>query len=92
MTYSKRQAQLLSLKTVPMSPRPKRSLEAPITNDTKKRRTLSLPKRSIERIEEEPEEETSTPIKNKKNTSPVFENSGRKRKTSKAFQEDDSWE
>lgn len=87
MTYSKRKGQLLNLKTVP---------EAPKSNATEKRRSSSLPKRSIEPTEEETEQEVSTtPTINKKqqsSTPSVFKSNGRKRKLSKAFQEDDSWD
>lgn len=95
MTYSKRQAQLLGLKTIPMSPVPKakRALETPMATNSKKRKTSSLSKRSIEPIEEEPEE-IATPVKAEKQErkSPILKTSSKKRKQNKTFQEDNSWD
>lgn len=97
MTYSKRQAQLLGLKIVPVSPHPKPKQIPNIskTSVNKRKRISNIPKQSIESIEEEPEQNSSTPLKTKKfktdSPSPILKESGKERKISKTFEEDDSW-
>lgn len=97
-THSKRQEQLQGVKTVPLSLKPKRTPEITKTNPPKKKRKSSISKRSIEPIEEAVEETSITPVKNKKLKNepaaviPVLEDSGRKRRVSKTFQEDNSWD